>query len=185
MDQLIRWGRDAFLLAVAAGVPASILWAALARARTPRMGRRAAVMASALDAGLVLSLAVIAVVGLRPGMGQIEGWVQWNFVPFLDLMRSLDEAPWRQQIAILNLIGNVLFFAPWGFMFALRFPRTGWAALLGATLSLSLAIEVAQAIMATGRLSDSTDVLMNMIGGAVGFAIGHWAANRAVWARNP
>ena len=34
--------------------------------------------------------------------------VQWNFVPFVDLARSLDQPSWVQQIQITNLVGNVL-----------------------------------------------------------------------------
>src|SRR5450759_750721 len=130
MDQLIRWGRDAFLLAAAAGVPVVALWGVLVWARTRRVGRRAAIKIAALDAGLVFSLAAIAVIGLRPGWGETEGWVQWNFVPFRDLAVSLDQPSWVQQIAITNLIGNILLFMPWGVMLTLRFPRTGWAMVL-------------------------------------------------------
>jgi len=178
MDQLIRWGRDALLLAAAAGVPVVALWGVLVWARTRKVGRRAAIKIAALDAGLVFSLAAIAIIGLRPGWGETGEWVQWNFVPFRDLAVSLDQPSWAQQIAITNLIGNILLFLPWGFMLTLRFPRTGWAMVLVSTAALSLAVEIGQAITATGRLSDVTDVLMNTVGGAVGFAIGRWAVTK-------
>lgn len=102
----------------------------------------------------MLSLAAIAFVGLRPGMGQMEGWVQWNFVPFVDLARSLDQPSWVQQIAITNLVGNVLFFVPWGFMVALRFPGARWLALLATTAAVSLGVETSHVIAISGRIED-------------------------------
>jgi len=87
-------------------------------------------------------------------MGQMEGWVQWNFVPFVDLARSLDQPSWVQQIAITNLVGNVLFFVPWGIMVALRFPGARWLALLATTAAVSLGVETSHVIAISGRIED-------------------------------
>lgn len=169
MDQLIGNGWRAMGVLLVAALPAVAVWAVLTAIRARRLDRATAMRSSALDVGVGWSLVVIAVVGLRPGFGETPDWGQWNLVPFVDLLRSLRQADWVREIAVANLVGNVLFFVPWGMAAGLRFPTMRWRLLIALTAAISLAVEIGQAIEASGRISDITDVLMNTLGGAIGF----------------
>jgi glycopeptide antibiotics resistance protein len=171
VDQLIGNGWRAIGVLLVAALPAMAVWAVLTASRARRLDRMTAMRSSALDVGVGWSLVVIAVVGLRPGFGETPDWGQWNLVPFVDLLRSLRQADWVREIAIANLVGNVLFFVPWGIAAGLRFPTMRWWLLIAATAALSLAVEIGQAVEASGRISDVTDVLMNTLGGAIGFGL--------------
>jgi glycopeptide antibiotics resistance protein len=171
VDQLIGTAWRAIGVILIAALPAVGVWAVLTALRARRVDRLEAMRSSALDVGVGWSLVVIAVVGLRPGFGETPDWGQWNLVPFVDLLRSLRQADWVREIAIANLVGNVLFFVPWGIAAGLRFPTMRWRLLIALTAAISLAVEIGQAIEASGRISDVTDVLMNTLGGAIGFGL--------------
>ena len=64
-----------------------------------------------------------------------------------------------------RLAGNFLLFVPWGLLFALRFRDRSWRTMLALTLAISLGIELWQALTATGRSSDVTDIVVNTAGG--------------------
>ena len=180
MDHLIGWGRDALLLFGVASVLALAVSVALVRWRSRTASRRVAVTSTAIDVALVLSLVAIGVVGLRPGLGLPGGFEQWNLVPFRDLARAIDGRPWGLEAAVVGIAGNLVLFVPWGFLFALRFRRRSWRTLLLVTLAISAGVELWQALTATGRSSDVTDIVVNTAGGLVGYALG-----RAVTGASP
>jgi glycopeptide antibiotics resistance protein len=64
---------------------------------------------------------------------------------------------------------NLAVFVPFGFLLSAVAEKRGIIKLIGVTLLASLALEVAQYILAVGR-SDVTDLLLNTVGGAVGIA---------------
>jgi glycopeptide antibiotics resistance protein len=105
---------------------------------------------------------------LRPGMGLDPGSEQWNWIPFRDFARSLTGPTWAVQIAAANLVGNALLLLPFGICLGLRFPSARVGSLVLVVAALSIGVEVGQALTATGRLSDVTDVLMNTAGGLAG-----------------
>jgi glycopeptide antibiotics resistance protein len=127
-------------------------------------------MSATIDIGLAMSLIAIALVGLRPGPGIPGGFEQWNVVPFRDLARAIDGRPWGLGEAITGVVGNVLLFVPFGLFAALRFPRTSWISIAFVAVVLATAIEVDQALMGTGRASDTTDIVTNAAGAVVGIA---------------
>ena len=63
-------------------VPAAILWAVLTARRSRTRSVARAAFSAGVDVGLLLSIALICVVGLRPGRGLPGGFEQWNLVPF-------------------------------------------------------------------------------------------------------
>ena len=181
MDYLLLRGSEAVLVLTVALVPAAILWAVLTarRSRTRSMARAA--ISAGIDVGLLLSIALICVVGLRPGRGNPGGFEQWNLVPFRDLARAIDGRPWGLEPAVAGVAVNVAVFVPWGLFFALRFPRTRWWSFLALTLAASTAIEIWQAFNATGRSSDVTDIITNTAGGLVGYAIARGLQRAHAW----
>jgi glycopeptide antibiotics resistance protein len=133
--------------------------------RARRLGWRAALNATLPDTVLLVALAAIVVLTLgRPLDPQVE---RVNLIPFRDLLWALDGQV-ELAVAVTELVANVLLFVPLGSALAVRHPgaSTWWIA--GVAAAVSLAVEVAQAVMDAGRLADVTDVLANTIGAAVG-----------------
>ncbi len=178
MAHLIEWGREALLLVALASVPVIATWVVLVGWRSRHATRRQSAASATIDVAFLLTLVVIAVLGLRPGLGLPGGFEQWNLVPFRDLARALDDRPWGIQPAVVGLLGNLLLFLPFGLVFALRFRRPGWRAMLVLTLAIAIGVELWQALTATGRSTDVTDVIMNTAGGMLGFAIGRAVPRR-------
>lgn len=171
MDHLLDWGREGLQLIALALVPVLATWAALASWRSRSLSRAQAATSAGIDVVLLLSLVVIGVLGLRLGRGLPGGFEQWNLVPFRDLARSLDGRPWGLQPAVAGLLANLALFVPFGMAFALRFRNRSWRTLLVLTAAISIGVELWQAVTATGRSSDVTDVVMNTVGGLTGFAM--------------
>jgi glycopeptide antibiotics resistance protein len=69
----------------------------------------------------------------------------------------------------LEVVANVLLFVPLGLYLGLL-TRWRWWAVLAAAAGFSLALEVTQHLISVGSF-DSTDVIVNTIGGALGFVI--------------
>lgn len=170
MEFLISWGRQSMVVLLAAAIPAALAWAILAVRRSEHVPMRSAIASATIDVGLVLSLFAILFVGLRPGPGIPGGWEQWNIVPFRDLILAVRMRPWGLQEAVIGVVGNTLLFVPFGFFVALRYPAVRWTTLALVGLGLGAAIELAQALMGTGRASDITDVITNATGALIGIA---------------
>lgn len=114
--------------------------------------------------------------------GSIEGVEYWeqvqqslNLVPLhtiLQYVRLLSSS--REilvQLAVINLVGNVVMFIPLGFFLPRVFPklRRLWKTLLATGLSISL-IEIVQLFTLLGSC-DIDDLILNLIGAALGFWI--------------
>jgi len=101
-----------------------------------------------------------------------------NLIPGRDLFASTDI-----QTALVNLIGNVAMFIPFGFFgpecsTRLRKP----ASLLILGLGISSSAEMVQYIFHLGRSADVTDVLLNTVGVLLGGLL-NWIIVRPVSAR--
>ena len=92
-------------------------------------------------------------------------WASNNFIPFTEIMRYsiTSHLFWK------NVIGNMIMFLPFGFFISyyLRVERLRLPLLL--TLIASIAIEFVQ--MCIGRVFDVDDILLNLLGGTMGFYI--------------
>jgi glycopeptide antibiotics resistance protein len=165
-----------FVSWILAAVPAFLASAGLILAvslliagrRARRDGWRAALDATFPDALLLVALAAIAVLTLGDPMGPQPDRI--NLIPFRDQLWAL-EGQVEPAIAAATLAANVLLFMPLGAALAARHPeRSGWW-LVGVAAGVSLAVEVAQALMDLGRLADVTDVIANTAGAALGAAL--------------
>jgi glycopeptide antibiotics resistance protein len=138
-----------------AGTLAMLTLVALVRAARP------APLAMRWSAPLVLVwLAGVAVLTLRPGSGL---GMRLNLVPILF------DGPGSAVDAVLN----VAVFVPFGLLLAaaaVRFRTT-----LAAALAITLTIEITQYISDVGRTADINDVLTNVAGASLG-----WAVARAI-----
>lgn len=92
-----------------------------------------------------------------------------NFIPFKEITRY-------QTTSVLffrNVIGNILLFVPFGYLICdMIYEKVGKYKIIATTsvvLITSLAIEIIQ--MNIGRSFDIDDIILNFIGGLVGFVI--------------
>jgi len=74
-----------------------------------------------------------------------------------------------------NLLGNVLLFVPFGLLYPLSRKKRvkifeAFALILGTTCS----IEILQYLFLTSRRADIDDVILNLIGGLIGYGIYKW-----------
>ncbi|MCI5825976.1 MAG: VanZ family protein [Arcanobacterium sp.] len=75
------------------------------------------------------------------------------------------------RIALYNLIGNLLLFVPLGALAPLAFSNMrSWWRVAGVLTTASLCVESLQLIF-TVRLFDVDDIILNSVGGVVGYAV--------------
>ena len=89
----------------------------------------------------------------------------YNIIPFKEMFRYKIGS----RLFFKNVIGNLLMFIPFGFFTAyiLREIKLRWVFII--TLIISIAIEIIQTKI--GRIFDIDDVILNVVGGVVGFLI--------------
>lgn len=92
-------------------------------------------------------------------------WSSNNFLPFREIFRYKIAS----RLFFKNVLGNVLLFLPFGFFisFYLKTNNKNWTLIL--TLITSLAIEIVQ--MLIGRVFDVDDIILNLLGGFMGYLI--------------
>ncbi len=94
-------------------------------------------------------------------------WSSNNFIPFREILRYniTSRLFWK------NVVGNMIMFLPFGFFISyyLKAEKPHYAIYL--TLVASIAIEIVQ--MCIGRVFDVDDILLNLLGGFVGYHIYH------------
>jgi glycopeptide antibiotics resistance protein len=94
-----------------------------------------------------------------------------NLVPFRTIKAFMNLHPsTSMQAKVFNLLGNVALFIPLGFLlpFVFRKANTFWKVAVASFL-VSLLFELYQFVTHTGNF-DVDDLLLNSIGGAVGYA---------------
>jgi glycopeptide antibiotics resistance protein len=115
------------------------------------------------------TLAVITLLPIRwrPELARWPNNYKPQLVPLHGILFDLKSSPLEMLAA---LFGNVLLFAPFGFLLPLLVPamRRWWQA-LAAGVGLSLLIELYQLVWPGVRKADVNDVLMNALGTLLGF----------------
>lgn len=97
---------------------------------------------------------------------------RYNLTLFKELGRCVT---YRQQLGIesfiVNIFGNILAFAPFGFLLPIITPENRkWIKLALITFLFSLTIELLQLVFKVG-IFDVDDLLMNTLGGLLGYFI--------------
>jgi glycopeptide antibiotics resistance protein len=121
----------------------------------------------------LMYVAALAVITLLPihwtlGLARRPSSYQPQLVPFDGLLFELEDSPLE---TLAEAFGNVLLFAPFGFLFPLLVPAmcSSWRA-LAAGAGVSLAIELYQLAWPGVRQADINDVILNALGALLGFA---------------
>ena len=155
------------LVAFAAAFAVSLAW----HARRGRMGW--ALRIATADALLVGSVLVILRATL-PSDQPASGLDPWTWIPFEDLIRawSFDRS---RGVILGQMAQNVVLFVPFGMALVLRQRRAPLWRVVLVSAAFSIGIEVIQGLAGNGRAADVTDVLMNVLGGACGWALGRGA----------
>lgn len=103
------------------------------------------------------------------------------FPIFLD--KPAREGVWHSSLQLVPVVGyetgdaamNVAVFVPLGALLALVVARPTWPRVLAAVAGFSLTIELTQLVTAVllggGHVADVNDLLFNVLGGLVGFAL--------------
>ncbi len=91
-------------------------------------------------------------------------WSSNNFIPFKEIFRYNFLSP----LFFKNVLGNLIMFLPYGFFISYYFKNKKPYLVIILTLIASFSIELVQ--MSIGRVFDVDDILLNLIGGLLGFA---------------
>lgn len=90
---------------------------------------------------------------------------QSNFVPFKEIFRY----EFGSAKFIKNILGNILLFAPYGFLASYLLKNNKFSVITILTIIVSLTIETVQYYI--GRVFDIDDIILNLLGGIIGFLI--------------
>ncbi len=92
-------------------------------------------------------------------------WSSNNFIPFKEIFRY----DITSRLFIKNVIGNVLMFLPLGFFFSYYLELDKPYLQIILTIIASTSIETVQ--MCIGRVFDVDDIILNLLGGFIGYII--------------
>lgn len=121
-------------------------------------------------------------------VASVMQWMPLNFIH--DILKET-KVVWQvpstymlllKERAFLQVVFNVLLVVPFG-MFLRYYARTSWKKCLAASFGLSLFFEITQVTGIYGfydypyRLFDVDDLLMNTLGGMIGFVLADWMKN--------
>jgi VanZ like family len=148
----------AFVLVLPAAVAVACALAWLRRRRG--MSTALAFRWSLADVGGVVGTAPWLWMTMRPDPARNS---RVDLVPIRDLL-SLEP-----RAVLVQVVGNLLVLAAFGFFLPLRFPAfASWRRLLVAAAATSAVIELGQFALDLGRVSSLDDVLVNTVGAGLG-----------------
>lgn len=95
-------------------------------------------------------------------------WSTNNFIPFREMFRYNIGS----RLFVKNVLGNALMFLPYGFFISYYLKnKKPWLTII-LTLIASFSIELVQ--MVIGRVFDIDDILLNLLGGYLGYLVYYW-----------
>ena len=95
-------------------------------------------------------------------------WATNNFIPFKEMFRY----DIGSRLFVKNVLGNALIFLPYGFFISYYLKnKKPWLTLI-LTVIASFSIELVQ--MVIGRVFDIDDILLNLLGGYLGYVVYYW-----------
>ena len=95
-------------------------------------------------------------------------WSTNNFIPFREMFRYNIGS----RLFVKNVLGNALMFLPYGFFISYYLRnKKPWLTLI-LTVIASFSIELVQ--MVIGRVFDIDDILLNLLGGYLGYLGYYW-----------
>ena len=102
---------------------------------------------------------------------QDVSWSTSNFIPFKEIFRY----SFGSKLFIKNVLGNMIMFIPFGF-FVSYFLKLDKVYIIGIVLLItSVTIEWTQLVI--GRVFDIDDIILNLVGGIIGYYIYRFVHN--------
>ena len=98
---------------------------------------------------------------------QDVSWSSSNFIPFKEMFRY----EFGSKMFYRNVVGNMLMFIPYGFFTSYFLKLNKPLPIFLLTFLVSITIELTQ--LGIGRVFDIDDILLNLIGGLLGFLLFH------------
>ena len=92
-------------------------------------------------------------------------WATNNFIPFKEIMRYNI----MSRLFFKNVLGNMIMFLPFGFFVSYYLKSEKLTLPLFLILIASISIEVVQLLI--GRVFDVDDIILNILGGLLGYGI--------------
>jgi len=118
---------------------------------------------------LVFKFDLFQIGGLRLKLSAKTG--QPNFIPFKTILPYLlGGSGW-----FINLVGNIVLFAPIGFLFPYIYRKVTWQKSLVLAIASGLVIEVMEVLFHVG-IFDIDDIILN----GLGVMIGYWLFTRFI-----
>ncbi|MEL7660547.1 VanZ family protein [Acetobacterium wieringae] len=104
----------------------------------------------------------------------VNGFIDWEFLatkptnPTEILLYTFTDS-------FKNLAGNIILFLPLGFLYPLaRKNKVGFVHVFVVILGTTCAIELTQYLFLASRRADVDDIILNLIGGLIGYLIFKW-----------
>ncbi|MED1561884.1 hypothetical protein AJ85_10745 [Alkalihalobacillus alcalophilus ATCC 27647 = CGMCC 1.3604] len=105
--------------------------------------------------------------------------LKYNLIPFHTIWTYVKEIQIGtiRGVAIWNLLGNILLSVPFGFLVKLIFSKTTFKSVLLGSFIFSIVIEFGQFVLYFTHISNRTvdidDVILNSLGGILGYYLGN------------
>ena len=156
-------------------IVAAILCLCLRPRRKRRLRARGLVSGGLREAGLLcfaLFSGGMAALTLLPEPTWFSAGLHGYWLPLfpdwtLPVRYRVNLLPFSQGDSLLNLLGNVIMFVPFGFFAALLWRGFSWRRALGTGLGITLCVECWQLLV--GRFFDVDDLLLNTLGVLLGY----------------
>lgn len=105
-----------------------------------------------------------------------------NVIPFASTFKYLTNFNhYNLDIWLMNTIGNIIIFIPFGFFIPLLFPKvSNWKLACKLFIKIVFFIELLQLITFTG-IFDVDDIILNVTGGLIGYSI--YIGMKKLWIR--
>lgn len=94
----------------------------------------------------------------------------YNLIPFREIKRFWNYRGQLGVSSVINLLGNVLVFVPFGFFEPMASKKRSFIGTLTDGLFLSMVVEVFQLVSKVGRF-DVDDLILNTMGAIVGYLL--------------
>ena len=114
---------------------------------------------------LMLGFIIYVMALFRVVTFQDVSWSSSNFIPFEEMFRY----EFGTKLFYKNVVGNMLMFIPYGFFISYFLKSKKPLLILLLTTLVSVTIEFTQLLI--GRVFDIDDIMLNIIGGLLGFII--------------
>ena len=114
---------------------------------------------------LMLGFIIYVMALFRVVTFQDVSWSSSNFIPFKEMFRY----EFGTKLFYKNVVGNMLMFIPYGFFISYFLKTKNPLLILLLTTLVSVTIEFTQLLI--GRVFDIDDIMLNIIGGLLGFII--------------